>query len=233
MVNVFKVYINEDLPLSEASCTAPCCSAQQVPETLTHAFLDCPAVAGAVDWLRAVWSAIGGAAPPRDPQVLLSDDPRVWEPGGSEEKGKLWQRLRLTVLQAIWRVRCNRHVYARLPVPSSLATAIVLQAIEDIRADIYRDWTRATLGAPGIIASSGLPSSWFRGRDPSMQLDDFKKMWACQEVLCKVLAPPQGSTTPQLVVHISSTWNVVPLPAGVQLGGVSPSQEEPASPMEA
>ena len=84
-----------NLPLGEGKCEASGCGCQ---ETLSHAFMECDKVRGAIDWLLDLYEAISGRRPPRDPRVLLADDHRVWGSGGSEEERLLWQRLRLIVL---------------------------------------------------------------------------------------------------------------------------------------
>ena len=74
------------LPLSEGVCEAPGCNCQ---ETLSHAFMDCSKVGGAVDWLLGLFERLTGRRPPRDPRVVLVDDHRVWEPGGEGRPGPL------------------------------------------------------------------------------------------------------------------------------------------------
>jgi hypothetical protein len=127
-------------PLEEGLCEAPGCSCQ---ETLSHAFLECDKVRGAVDWLLDLFETISGQRPPRDPRILLADDHRVWEARGGE--GALWQFLRLTMLHHIWRVRSSRQVFQRRG-DGDLATAAIAGAAADIQRAIGRDWARTRLG---------------------------------------------------------------------------------------
>ena len=40
--------------------------------------------------------------------MLLADDDCVWQPDGSEEHQQLWTIVRLSWLQAMWRLFCQR-----------------------------------------------------------------------------------------------------------------------------
>jgi hypothetical protein len=218
MVNAYRVHITPTRPHGDAYCTAACCRDPHVPETVSHAMLDCPAISQAADWLRQLWAAVtGGDPPPRDPQVILADDHRVWAPAGAELHD-LWTRLRLATLQAVWRVRCHRHLYARGGGQGSdLSHAAVLQAIQDIRFAIRRDWMRVEKGRAGILAESGLPSSWFRGRDPALKQDEFLALWGHRNVLCRVEATADQPC--KLVVLIHPTWPTVATPGAIVVSG--------------
>ena len=122
----------------EACCSHAACRGQQL-ETLTHAFLECPAVQSAVDWLLNTWQALAAGAgdqPPRDARVLLVDDHRVWAP--PPNLAKLWHRLRLAVLYGIWHYRCRR-TFCR---GRSLAALATRMAVDTLQRCIQRDWRR-------------------------------------------------------------------------------------------
>ena len=71
------------LPPEAACCPHPPCAAAEQPplDGLTHAFLACPAVAAAAQWVCSVFAAVSGAAPPPlCPRVFLADEACVWQP---------------------------------------------------------------------------------------------------------------------------------------------------------
>ena len=217
-VGAFGCYVAPSLPLEAAYCTAPCCDGRRVVETLSHAFVACPAARPALEWLCDLWQAISpGNRPPMDAQVLLAGDYRVWRPRAPEgDSDILWMRLRASVLQGIWRVRCRRTLYVDGAAPApALAAAAVMLAIEEIVSALQRDWLRVERGA-GIVTESGLPVSWFRGRHLPLEEDAFKKIWAIGGVLCSVLpggpaaegAPASG----RLHLRLHPGWRVVPVP---------------------
>ena len=57
-VNAFRLRVNGNLPAEEGCCGHPACHATSTLETLTHALMECPAIAPAVDWLLEVWKAL-------------------------------------------------------------------------------------------------------------------------------------------------------------------------------
>ena len=185
------------LPLSEGVCEAPGCNCQ---ETLSHAFMDCSKVGGAVDWLLGLFERLTGRRPPRDPRVVLVDDHRVWEPGGGEEDQDLWQRLRLIFLYNAWKARSSRSRY-QAPRGGDLVAAIIGGATADIIASIRRDWARTRMDAAREEAG-GQPCN-FSGRDPSMSMDGFKALWARRGVFCRVHG--SGSAI-RLVFNNPSGW---------------------------
>ena len=93
-------------------CRSPDCTAAGHPEDITHAFLSCPDILPAIDWLLNAWAALAGLdrPPPKSAALLLADDINAW-PEDIRPTGpayRLWTRLRVNVLGAIWRVRCAR-----------------------------------------------------------------------------------------------------------------------------
>ena len=218
LVNAYRVHAIKSLPHTAAYCMALCCEGRQQAETLSHALMECPSIKDAATWLLDLWAVIDGesARPPWDPQVLLADDHRVWAPAPA--RAALWARLRLAVLQAIWRVRCYRHLHGG-DVHSRLAGPAVLQAIEDVRFAIQQDWMRVEKGSSGIVAESGLPTSWFRGRDPTLKQQQFEDKWAYRGVLCSVEPPESPTGQPRLSLKIHAAWATVPVPGAAVVMG--------------
>lgn len=167
-----------------AACQAPCCLAGARPmETLTHAFLQCPEAAPVIDWLRTVWHRLAGAHVPRTARVLLADDPRDWaEAPQDERKYRLWTRLRVATLGAIWRVRCARdeggtHV--------SFAHKAASLAVDTITSAIARDWRR-TQASVRSLDDGAFCTDWWRGFDGCMTVTKFEKQWARPPILCRL-----------------------------------------------
>ena len=78
-------------------------------ETYTHIFFECPAFAGAKDWLLDLWQHISGVRPPDTAAAIVADEPGACPAGQqpAEERAHLWQALRLTLLRHIWAARCS------------------------------------------------------------------------------------------------------------------------------
>ena len=129
------------LPPGEACCSHAACAGLAVPplEGLTHAFVECPAVAPAAAWVCRVFAAAsGGAPPPVCPRVLLADEPSVWAP--PPDLRHMWAHLRLSYLHAVWQLRARRDLAGQPFGPAAVCGAVVAA----VRAAIQRDWTRAT-----------------------------------------------------------------------------------------
>ena len=191
-----KVAYYRQLPLGEGLCEAPGCRCQ---ETLSHAFMDCEKVRGAIDWLLDLYQAICGRRPPRDPRVILADDHRVWGSGGSEEERVLWQRLRLTVLYHIWRARCSRPMHQERGT-GDLSVAIISGAAVDIQRAIRRDWARTRLVT--VLQEAGGEGCSFSGRDPSLTSATFASLWARNNVLCRLSPTAAGG----MVLREPGSW---------------------------
>jgi hypothetical protein len=94
-----------------------------------------------------------------------------------------------------------------------------MQAVSDIRFAIQRDWMRVDKGHAGIVAESGLPATWFRGRDSTLKLKDFVERWCHRGVLCAVnAAGAQGR--PTLCLKLHRAWATVPVPGAAVVAGV-------------
>ena len=113
-------------------------AAPRPPETLTHLFLECPAFAGAVQWLSDLWVALGGAAPPLTLEVIVAGEPGAWPaaPAEDSDEAARWHALRLTLLYHIWAARCSRD--SRQQSARAVVTTTVAALCSDIRLQYNR-----------------------------------------------------------------------------------------------
>lgn len=209
--NAFLRHVRGSAPVADAMCAAPACSAQPALETLSHAFLDCPAAAPAIDWLLATWAALTQQPqPPRCASVLLADDLEDW-PGRPPDGGTLalWTRLRVAVLGAIWELRCSR--------PSdgeSFSRQAVHLALRHLLGALQRDWGR-TQGDVRHLDAGGFCLDWWRGVDTVLTVDQFQKQWATPPLLCRVLGPRPalaGGADARTMELVLRPGHPVPLP---------------------
>ena len=143
-----------------------------------------------------MFAAVSGQPlPPATPQVLLADEPFVWQPHPSSLQF-LWTNMRLAFLASVWRLRCERSLTHRSFDAHAVATAVV----RVLRSAILRDWTRTKLYLTRLDASY---CEWFRGRDPSLDMEEFEDRWSHGGVLCAVLHVP--GSAPQLQLRITQT----------------------------
>jgi len=171
-------------------CSNPTCLSQGVHEDISHAFLQCPAVAPAIDWLLQVWQRLSNSAstPPRTAAVLLADDGNAWPPDIRPQGGALalWTRLRVCVIGALWQVRCLRgEVTIR---HESLAHRAISLAVDALTEAIKRDWAR-TQGDLRELDSGNFCSAWWRGRDTQLKMAFFHKTWTRPAFFCDVTGP--------------------------------------------
>jgi hypothetical protein len=232
------------------ACCSQCASAGRPDqlETYTHAFMDCPAVSTALAWLLEVYEALTGTAPPRDPLVLLADAHWRWRTDGAP--GRLWQRLRVLFLGAVWLVRSNPPRDKRPPhqdqAPDAAhALAIIQDILTNLQRGVRRDWLRV-LEDPRSATGNTVPSAWFKGLPPTLTLDQFQALWPdCGEWF----ATTEGVR--HVHIRLSLEWPLPVLPrlglapvqalphglAGVAAGaaaGPPPAPEEaPANPADA
>lgn len=126
------------------ACCRPSPAAQggAIPlETYTHIFFECPAFAGAKDWLLDLWAHISGCRPPDTAAVIVADEPGAW-PADQQPQGDralLWQALRLTLLRHIWAARCSGDPQQQH------AHAVVSATISFVRAEIQQQYNCAFL----------------------------------------------------------------------------------------
>lgn len=169
-------------PVADVLCEAPACAAHAPLETLSHAFLDCPAAAPAIDWLLATWAQLSQQAPPpRSASVLLADDLDAW-PGAPTDARTLalWTRLRVAVLGAVWELRCSRPAGGE-----SFARQAVRLALQHLLGALQRDWAR-TQGDVRSLDAGGFCLDWWRGVDTVLTVDQFVTQWAQPPLLCRV-----------------------------------------------
>jgi hypothetical protein len=164
---------------------AACCRDLPAPplETLTHAFLECPAAAPAMRWLVDTWAHLTvQPPPPLSAQLLLADDHRVWAQPPAARAYQLWTRLRVATVGALWRVRCRAQ--ASHPQESPARQAVRL-AIESVVEAINRDWLR-TQQDIRQLDDGAFCISWWRGFDSSLTVSQFIDQWAFESLLCEV-----------------------------------------------
>lgn len=204
-VNSFLCHIHV-LPASAAYCEHAGCQAAGVLESLSHAFVHCPAVTPAAAWLCSVFGAVsGGPAPPVCPRVLLGDEHAVWHP--APQLQHCWTHLRLSFLHSVWQLRARRSRAGRPFCPATVCAA----TIAAVRSVIQRDWLRATVDLRRL---PGTYSEWFRGRDVSISPDEFLRRWAQHDCLCTV--QPGAGGAAQLSLRFSMA---VPVAAPAALPG--------------
>ncbi|KAG1678534.1 hypothetical protein FOA52_014568 [Chlamydomonas sp. UWO 241] len=170
-----------------------------------------------MQWLCDTWEALtGGAPPPLTAAVMLADDMSGWSgaPVAKAKKKELraWTRLRVTVIGAIWRVRCDRQASGLLG--DSLALRVVRLALDSVTGAIRRDWQRTEEDIT-MVDDCFFCVDWWRGFDAERDKDWFCSRWATPPLLCAVLAAPgatTGDTTYTLDVRVGVVGQV-PLPA--------------------
>ena len=171
--------------LLQQCCQHPTCQAAQPGpplETLSHVFVECPVAVRAWQWMRALWLRLDAAAGPLplDQQVLLLGEGQ-WSP--SRGLGTLWYYLRVLMLHSLWLGRCSLG-----GTSNHTAQAVVSRLVAAVRHQVSMDWQRVKTD---IRWGTGLPFTWFLGRDPRMTLQAFKAKWCKRGVL--VSLPPEGS----------------------------------------
>ena len=100
------------------------------------------------------------------------------------QASRLWTRLRVATLGAIWQARCERDADGLLP-GTTLARRAASLALASVEGSIRRDWARAV-----DVAPSALPpfcAAWFRGIDLTITLKAFKERWAVPGYFCEVV----------------------------------------------
>ncbi|KAJ9516746.1 hypothetical protein QJQ45_027158, partial [Haematococcus lacustris] len=145
-------------------------------ETLTHAFLTCPAVAPVWEWVLDVYGHLTGTRPPSgDALLLLSGRPtRSEAPPFQPPDSLLWLRLRVAYLGTVWRLRSSGAATALQPqmVAQRVAEEVVLTLSSAVKRDWHRVGRDIRVGLCGAV-----PSTWFRGTDPELGADQFDRLW--------------------------------------------------------
>lgn len=196
-------------------CAAPSCAQLagrgRPRDSLTHAFLACPAMAPARQWLGQLWAAIsGGQEPPLDDAaVMLGDHPTAWEQhparadgGQSTGQVRLWGAVRLTFLLAMWCAHQTGDPQERT------ARAVVQATVQELQQRMREQFATAAL-PDGILDS--LPIQLLSADLQQTKLADFTAVWAHRGVLCTV-EQAAGNSPPSLNIKLSMAH---PVPAPV------------------
>jgi hypothetical protein len=167
-------------------CCAPACTGRSRFETLSHAFLDCPDTAPAMDWLCGAWAALTGKArPPLSAAVLLADDLTAWIVDSQANQPlllPLWSRLRVAVLGGIWKARCAREKGSASAREQgtlryiSVARMAITEAVTLLVEAIERDWLRTSTDIR-TLDNGFFCAEWWRGLNPALSLDTFMSTW--------------------------------------------------------
>ena len=96
----------------------------------------------------------------------------------------LWTHLRLLLLESLWNGRGDP---ARGKAAQS-AASIKHRFVAVLRQQVQNDWQRTL---QDIRWNAGVPASWFRGRSPELELEDFEHLWCVSDVIARVSQDPQ------------------------------------------
>jgi hypothetical protein len=189
-------------------CQAPCCATQNRLDSLTHAFLDCPDVKPVIQWMVGVWKSLAGdeAAVPETPAFLLADDPLGWEGAQDPALYRMWTRLRVATLGALWHTRVS---WAGALHGASFANSAVRLAVRTLRSAIQRDWMRSGGNARQLQGGS-FNGGWWRGFDSSITHSQFMALWARPAIFCRVEEP--GATGGRALLLLISDSSPVSVP---------------------
>lgn len=180
--NAFLHHVNPTLFTSNC-CSAPDCRQQRCVETLTHAFLDCPEVQPAVEWLRQTWEQLAGEryAVPLTPAFLLADDPEGWVGADDARVYRQWTRLRVAFLGALWEARCSRGGGG---YGVSLARRVAQATAAGVASAVWRDWLRTSgerAWTPGWFCAD-----WWRDAGFVLPMKRFRSSWLEPAVFCEL-----------------------------------------------
>ena len=189
-------HLNQDIDLHTAWCHIPSCSNQQALDTLTHCFMDCPASAPVIDWLRETWSRLSGIQLPPSPDLILGDDISHW-PGPRPQANllRLWTVLRVTTLGALWEQRVASKQNPDHDYRQDRGLSVIRIVTRMVREAIRRDWLRTQLDLRSLD-DGAFCLDWWRGLDCSLSVDGFIGLWATPPVLCKVTGDPPAYGLP-------------------------------------
>jgi hypothetical protein len=190
MVGAKRLYITPSMAPDKACCVA--CTAAGRPgrvETLSHAFLSCPVVAPALDWLLAAYATLVGQRVPRDALVILGDADWVWQP----QAPALWQHFRVAFLGCVWAARSSGRC-----TPRGLVESVIVALQRGVQRDWWRVVTNVKEAAVGVV-----PTVWFRGRSPQLALESFQRRWPNQGQWYDVQPGRRQAT-----VRLSPVWPV-------------------------
>ena len=192
-------------------CPAPTCAQQpgrnRARDSLSHAFLACPALAPARHWLAQLWAAVSGGTPPptEDAALMLGDLPAAWLHHPARTEGehagivRLWGALRLTFLFAVWCAHQADEAEERT------ARAVVQTTVQELQRRIREQFYTSAL-PPEIV--DALPARLLTADLQQAKLADFTSVWAYRDVLCSVVQPAGGGP-PMLQLKLSMAQPVL------------------------
>ena len=177
----------------------PCQTQQPQPplETLSHVFVQCPVAARAWQWMQALWLRLDPAAGPlplHRQRLMLLGHHGQWQP--SRQCQHLWEYMRILLLHCLWAVRCSA-----AGTPAHTAQAVVAKMVATLRHQVAMDWQRVQ---SDIRWGTGMPFSWFRGRDPHITTRAFKAKW-CRRGVIATWQQPSGAATGSYVFRLTAT----------------------------
>ena len=174
-------------------------------ETLQHAFLDCPAVAPALRWVRRLWRRMSGASPPNTAAVWLQGVEGTW--AGRGRATDTWRVLRALLLTTVWELRCTR-----LRTGRQFGAADVIAAyVERVRRQVEADWQRIS---SSMFDLAGACPTWFCNVHTAVWgLPAFEARW-CQNGVIAVVAPPPPGARGWGSLLLQLTEASVALPTG-------------------
>jgi hypothetical protein len=115
-------------------------------------------------------------------QVLLLDE--LPDEQVARDLRPLWTHLRLLLLESLW---CGRGDVARGRAALS-AVGVQQRFVAVLRQQVENDWQRTL---HDIRWNAGVPASWFKGRSPELEVDDFEHLWCLGGVIAAVGVDPQ------------------------------------------
>jgi hypothetical protein len=205
-------------------CPNACCRSRprdKPLDSLTHAFVECPAYAGARAWLQDTWHAVAGHRPPLDAEVLLGDREEAWGAYPDRALQPLWSSLRLAWLHALWAAHRSGNPSRRH------ANSVVAAAVRYLQQRMRS--TFCSCDATRRIYDR-LPLAVISTSVRELGVEAFRRQWAAGGgVLCDVL-PDAVTGLPRLHVRLDLQHPVPappppPLPPELEL-------EEEAAPSE-
>eukprot|EP00775_Hariotina_reticulata_P002810 gene2810-biopygen4428 len=101
----------------------------------------------------------------------------------------MWSRIYTLMLHSLWVARCSA-----AGSPSHTARSVVGRFVAAVKHQAALEWQRV---CSDIRWNTGLPFSWFRGRDPCIQAAAFRDKWCTRGVVASwqppTAASPHGS----------------------------------------
>ncbi|KAJ9519337.1 hypothetical protein QJQ45_023134 [Haematococcus lacustris] len=179
-------------------------------ETLTHAFLTCPAVVPAWEWVLDMYGHLTGTRPPSgDAMLLLNGRPTRGEaPPFQPPDSLLWLRLRVAYMGVVWRLRSSGAATALQP--QQVARRVVEEVISTPTMAVKRDWHRVgrdiRMGLCGAV-----PSTWFKGKDPELDAAHFDQLWPEASGAC-----PRGGKPGLVMQRLGVAANFMAVTLNVQ-----------------